>query len=89
MKEIFNMINRKPEPMTILISLVAALLLSMILYGAYRLANTKESYQPQFVRYLSDNGADFYGADGFDTIQSGIISGNVGLTFHCTFSYQY
>ena len=48
MKEIFNMINRKPEPMTILISLVAALLLSMILYGAYRLANTKESYQPQF-----------------------------------------
>lgn len=48
MKEIFNMINRKPEPMTILISLVAALLLSMILYGAYRLANTKESYQTQF-----------------------------------------
>lgn len=48
MKEIFNMINRKPEPMTILISLVAALLLSMILYGAYRLANTKEIYQPQF-----------------------------------------
>ena len=48
MKEIFNMINRKPEPMTILISLVAALLLSMILYGAYRLANTKESYQPHF-----------------------------------------
>ena len=48
MKEIFNMINRKPEPMTILISLVAALLLSMILYGEYRLANTKESYQPQF-----------------------------------------
>lgn len=48
MKEIFNMINRKPEPMTILISLVAALLLSMILYGAYRLANTKERYQPQF-----------------------------------------
>ena len=48
MKEIFNMINRKPEPMTILISLVAALLLSMILYGAYRLANTKESYHPQF-----------------------------------------
>ena len=48
MKEIFNMINRKPEPMTILISLAAALLLSMILYGAYGLANTKESYQPQF-----------------------------------------
>lgn len=48
MREIFNMINQKPEPMTILISLVAALLLSVILYGAYRLANTKESYQPQF-----------------------------------------
>ena len=48
MKEIFNMINQKPEPITILISLAAALLLSVILYGAYRLANTKESYQPQF-----------------------------------------
>ena len=48
MREIFNMINQKPEPMTILISLAAALLLSVILYGAYRLANTKESYQPQF-----------------------------------------
>ena len=40
MREIFNMINQKPEPMTILISLVAALLLSVILYGAYRLAYT-------------------------------------------------
>lgn len=48
MKEIFNMINQKPEPITILISLAAALLLSVILYGAYRLVNTKESYQPQF-----------------------------------------
>ena len=48
MKEIFNMMNQKPEPVTILISLAAALILSVILYGAYRLANTKESYQPQF-----------------------------------------
>lgn len=48
MREIFNMMNQKPEPMTILISLAAALILSVILYGAYRLANTKESYQPQF-----------------------------------------
>ena len=44
MKEIFNMMNQKPEPVTILISLAAALILSVILYGAYRLANTKESY---------------------------------------------
>lgn len=48
MKEIFNMMNQKPEPVTILISLAAALILSVILYGTYRLANTKESYQPQF-----------------------------------------
>ena len=48
MKEIFNVINQKPEPVAILISLAATLIFSVILYGAYRLANTKESYQPQF-----------------------------------------
>lgn len=48
MKELFSIINQKPEPITILISLIAALAFSVILYLAYRLANTKESYQPQF-----------------------------------------
>ena len=48
MKELFSIINQKPEPITILISLIAALVFSVILYLAYRLANTKESYQPQF-----------------------------------------
>ena len=89
MKELFSIINQKPEPITILISLIAALVFSVILYLAYRLANTKESYQPQFAVTLVTMALISTVLMVFDTIKSGIIFGNVGLIVYCTFSYQH
>jgi hypothetical protein len=46
--------NVLPQPNTkeILISLTVALLFSLILWGTYRLANTKAAYQPRFAATL-------------------------------------
>ena len=47
-----NAIQIKPSGMMIWISLTVALLFAAILWGTYRLSNTKQSYQPKFAATL-------------------------------------
>lgn len=59
MEEFNNALNEllgytmpQPSTMEILISLIAALLFSFILWATYRLSNTKSTYQPRFAATL-------------------------------------
>lgn len=47
-----NAIQIKPSGMMIWISLMVSLLFAIILWGTYRLSNTKQSYHPQFAATL-------------------------------------
>ena len=47
-----NAIQIEPSGMMIWISLAVALLFAAILWGTYRLSNTKQSYQPKFAATL-------------------------------------
>lgn len=48
LRDIFQQLAVKPDTLFLLYSLASALAFSVILWGTYRLANTKESYQPRF-----------------------------------------
>lgn len=51
--ELMMLISEKPSTAQILVSLVVALGLTGLIWAAYRLANTKESYQPRFAATLA------------------------------------
>ena len=52
MNSFINAIQIKPSGMMIWISLMVSLVFAVILWGTYRLSNTKQSYQPKFAATL-------------------------------------
>lgn len=51
--ELMMLLSEKPSTGRVLLSLVAALGLTGLIWGTYRLANTKETYQPRFAATLA------------------------------------
>ncbi len=52
LQELVGLMTLKPTGWDILVSLAAAIAMTVILWGSYRLANTKQTYQPRFAATL-------------------------------------
>jgi hypothetical protein len=66
----------RPDDRMIFVSLAAALVLSAVIWGAYRLSNTRDTYQPRFA-------ATLVSLVLISTILMDLIQSNLALSLGC------
>ena len=89
MEQLMQIMTGRPGIDVILLNTGTAVILAGIMLLAYRFANTKASFSAEICSYSCNPCTYISCFNGTDTVKSGIVAWNAGLSFYCAVSDEY